>query len=231
MASATFTIFDPNHAAYIDATGSGCETICHVYENKRVTICWCSYDSLCRIMRLWCWGRVIEHDSPEFPKMLERMGKKAFPGARAIIDLKVWKVSTSCGMAVPLLMPRNDVPQEQLEQDLDVPKDAAKKESVVKQFQNREDLNKFAAKLGPERVVKYHAQKNTQSLDGLPGMRSTKNQTLRRLRVYDVFAWLQRETGGLRTFCVGVVLGMLLMMALQRVEVSESLAHVKIVSK
>ncbi|KAL8661293.1 MAG: hypothetical protein Q9202_005718 [Teloschistes flavicans] len=33
LPSATFTIFSPNSAAYIDATGSGSETVSHIYEN------------------------------------------------------------------------------------------------------------------------------------------------------------------------------------------------------
>jgi len=33
LPSAIFKVFDPNHAAYVDATGSGSETISHVYEN------------------------------------------------------------------------------------------------------------------------------------------------------------------------------------------------------
>ena len=36
--------------------------------------------------------------------MLKRMGKeKAPPGARAIIVLEVWKVTTSCGTGVPII--------------------------------------------------------------------------------------------------------------------------------
>lgn len=37
--STTFAILDESHAAYIDLTGSGAETISHIYENGRVTAC------------------------------------------------------------------------------------------------------------------------------------------------------------------------------------------------
>ena len=92
LPSATFTIFDGNHAAYVDTTGSGSETISHVYENGRVTIMFCSFGASPRIMRFFCHGRVVEWDQPEFKPLLKRMGKENVPGARAIILLDVWKV-------------------------------------------------------------------------------------------------------------------------------------------
>lgn len=83
----------PNSAAYIDATGSGCETIAHIYENGRVTIMFNSFDPSPRIMRLFCKGRVIEWDQPQFNDVLESMGpEKKLAGARAIILLDIWKV-------------------------------------------------------------------------------------------------------------------------------------------
>lgn len=52
-----------------------------------------SFDPSPRIMRLFCNGRVVEHDQPEFNDLLTRMGpEKKIEGARAIILLDVWKV-------------------------------------------------------------------------------------------------------------------------------------------
>src|SRR3954452_12005867 len=76
LPSATFTIFSPNTAAYVDATGSGAETISHLYENGRVTIMFCSFGESPRIMRFFCKGRVVEWDRPEFESLLSKMGKK-----------------------------------------------------------------------------------------------------------------------------------------------------------
>lgn len=92
LPASTFTIFDPNHAAYIDATGSGIETVSHVYENGRVTIMFCSFETVPRIMRFFCRGSVIEWDRPEFGPVLEKMGKRRVDGARAVIMLEVFKV-------------------------------------------------------------------------------------------------------------------------------------------
>lgn len=87
------TILGPNQVAYIDSTGSGCETIFHVRENGRVTMMFCAFDASPRILRLFCTGTVIEWDQPEFLKYSQRMGKPQTVGARAIITLDVFKVS------------------------------------------------------------------------------------------------------------------------------------------
>jgi len=92
LPSATFTFFDANHAAYIDMTGSGAETISHLYENGRATIMFCSFGKSPRIMRLFCTGRVIEYADSGYADALSRMGKKDFAGARAVILLDIWKV-------------------------------------------------------------------------------------------------------------------------------------------
>jgi len=95
LPSATFTFFDPNHAAYIDMTGSGAETISHLYENGRATVMFCSFGKSPRIMRLFCTGRVIEYADTGYADVLARMGKKDFAGARAVILLDIWKVCHS----------------------------------------------------------------------------------------------------------------------------------------
>lgn len=43
-------------------------------------------------MRFFCKGRVVEWNSPEFEGLIGRMGKRRVEGARAIIELSVWKV-------------------------------------------------------------------------------------------------------------------------------------------
>jgi Pyridoxamine 5'-phosphate oxidase len=91
--SATLAVLSPNSVAYIDATGSGSETIAHIYENGRVTVMFCSFGATPRILRFFCTGRVIEWDQTEFEIMLEKMGKQRFPAARAVILLDVFKVS------------------------------------------------------------------------------------------------------------------------------------------
>ena len=99
LPSSTFSIFSPNTAAYIDATGSGAETIAHLYENGRVTIMFCSFGPAPRIMRFFCRGRVVEVGQKEFPglvtKLLEGRGREMPEGSRAVIWLDVFKASIS----------------------------------------------------------------------------------------------------------------------------------------
>lgn len=52
-----------------------------------------SFDPSPRIMRLFCKGRVVEWDQPQFSDLMASMGPgKRIEGARAIIVLDVWKV-------------------------------------------------------------------------------------------------------------------------------------------
>lgn len=93
LPASTFTVLNPNAACYIDATGSGAETIAHLYETNRATVMFCSFDKTPRIMRLFCTGRVVEYDQPGFEALLKRMGKERIDGARAVILLDIFQVS------------------------------------------------------------------------------------------------------------------------------------------
>lgn len=54
----------------------------------------CSYGASPRILRFFCWGKVIEwSQKAEFERWVRMMGKEKVDGSRAIISLKVWKVS------------------------------------------------------------------------------------------------------------------------------------------
>lgn len=97
LPSSTLSVFDSNHVAYMDATGSGIETVSHVRENGRATIMFCSFDKAPRIMRWFCKGRVIEWDEPEFDVVLDRMGKNRTDGARAILYFEVFKGISPAG--------------------------------------------------------------------------------------------------------------------------------------
>jgi hypothetical protein len=95
LPSSSFSIFGPNTIAYVDATGSGCETISHIYENRRVTVMLCSFETSPRIMRFFCTGRVVEYDTEEFEELMARIlerGGRRVTEARAVIVLEVFKV-------------------------------------------------------------------------------------------------------------------------------------------
>lgn len=93
LPSTTFSILSPNKAAYIDATGSGAETIAHLYENGRCTVMFCSFEQSPRILRLFCRGKVVEFWEQGFGDAVRGMGVEVPVGARAVILLEIWKVS------------------------------------------------------------------------------------------------------------------------------------------
>lgn len=95
--SSALAVLGPNKVAYLDATGSGCETVSHLYENGRITLMFCSFGKSPRIMRWFSTGRVVERGQSEWEEWRGKFrGEKegGIIGARAVIVLDVWKVST-----------------------------------------------------------------------------------------------------------------------------------------
>ena len=139
----TFRVLDANRVAWLDLTGSGVETIAHLKADGgggRVTLMFCAFDGPARIVRLYGRGAVHEpgddaHDElgPRFPDL---------PGARAIVDVAVDRVSSSCGFGVPLM-------------DLVGPRD---------------ELVESAERKGEEKMAAYRARKKVASIYGLPGV-------------------------------------------------------------
>lgn len=101
LPASSFSILNANLCGYVDATGSGNETVSHVLENGRVTVMFCSFETSPRILRLFCTGRVIELGEPGFDGWLKRMGDKHVIGARALILLDVFKVSQLFAIQLP----------------------------------------------------------------------------------------------------------------------------------
>ncbi|RHZ46067.1 pyridoxamine 5'-phosphate oxidase family protein [Aspergillus thermomutatus] len=178
LPDASFAILSPNEAAYIDATGSGSETISHLRENGRITVLFCSFDAAPRILRFFCNGSVIEWDQPEFPNYLERMGNKKVLGARAIIRLDVYKVQTSCGYGVPQLAlaldPETHEPKPYLKD----------RETLVHSVRNKVEKNQLRS---------YQQQWNVRSLDGLPGLWSAIKDNGRSVWVGRARNWLRHH--------------------------------------
>ncbi|CAD6449251.1 e1fad658-32c6-41e0-a2f2-f68ef716f755 [Sclerotinia trifoliorum] len=197
LLDATFTVLGPNSCAYIDATGSGIETISHIYENGRVTIMFCSFTSTPRIMRFFCTGHVIEWNTPQFSSLLSKMGKARVDGARAIILLDVWKVQTSCGYGVPTHTPLST----QIENPSQGP------------WTSRQTLGHWASqKVAKSEMQDYQVLNNSYSLDALPGLKSARNQrfggNVVRVRGDELVFW-GRDCEGVDGFGDGIVDGVL----------------------
>jgi hypothetical protein len=135
----TLRILGPQRVAYLDLTGSGVETIAHLRENGRITLMACAFNGAPRISRIYGAGTVHELGSPGFAELSGRFPE--LPGARAVIDVAVDRVTTSCGYAVPLM-------------DL---------------VGDRDRLLEWATSKGDDGLVAYRASKNAASIDGRPG--------------------------------------------------------------
>ncbi len=140
----TFRVIDANRVAWLDLTGSGVETIAHLKAGGgaggRITVMFCAFDGPARVVRLY--GRGTVHEPGEVAHDGLRRRLPDLPGSRAVVDVAVDRVSSSCGFGVPLM-------------DLAGP---------------REELVASARRKGPEKMAAYRARKNTKSIDGLPGL-------------------------------------------------------------
>lgn len=206
LPDASFAILGPNEAAYVDATGSGNETISHIRENGRITVMFCSFDKTPRILRLFCTGSVIEWNEPEFPQYLERMGGKNVTGARAIIRMDVFKVryfsvialpcfcinsrifcilytdslqvQTSCGYGVPQLALTHDPETDE----------------VKPYLKDRETMGYWAGKkVSAGQMRAYQQECNSSSLDGLPGLHSALRDNHKSVWRAKLAGWMNRH--------------------------------------
>ena len=136
----TLRILGPTRAIYLDLTGSGVETIAHLRDNGRITLMACAFNGAPRISRIYGTGTVHEVGTDAFEALAGNFPE--LPGRRAIIDVAVDRVTTSCGYAVPLM-------------DL---------------VGDRDRLLDWARTKGDDALVEYRASKNALSIDGISGL-------------------------------------------------------------
>jgi len=152
--NSAFSVLSPTSAAYIDMTGSGCETISHLYDNGRITVMFNSYGKETRIMRIFCRGTVVEADSPMIPELLKKMGKEHVLGLRSIILLDIFRVMTSCGYGVPIA-----------------------DEAGIRERPMLLEFTQKVEKLGgPTAIPNYQNDHNSYSFDGNPGLRAGRKR-------------------------------------------------------
>lgn len=136
----TFRILDPFTVAYQDLTGSGVETIAHLRENGRIVVMFCAFEGAPKIVRLHGKGEGILPDHPDFHSLAALFPQE--PGRRAIIRVRVTRISDSCGFGVPLFDYRGE----------------------------RDTLQKWAEGKGLVGLEVYRKEKNARSIDDLPGL-------------------------------------------------------------
>jgi pyridoxamine 5'-phosphate oxidase-like protein len=140
----TFRVLGPNRVAWLDLTGSGVETIAHLRADGRITLMFCAFEGLPKILRLYGRGEVREPGDVGYDELRPRFPD--LPGERAIIDVSVERIADSCGFGVPLMAYEGERPQS-----------LAWAETKL-------------AKGGPRALEDYVAEKNAVSIDGLPAL-------------------------------------------------------------
>ena len=146
----TFRVIDANRVVWLDLTGSGVETIAHLKAGGeaggRITLMFCAFDGPPRVVRLYGRGTVLEPGEDAHDGLRRLLPD--LPGSRAVVDVAVDRVSSSCGFGVPLM-------------ELVGP---------------REELVASARRKGPEKMAAYRARRNAASIDGLPGLRPAASE-------------------------------------------------------
>lgn len=135
----TLRVLDPLTVAYADLTGSGAETAAHLHENGRIVLMFCALEGPPKIVRFHGRGDVIVPSSDEWAALSSRF--PSHPSMRAIVRVRVTRVSDSCGYGVPHM---------QLVGDRDV-------------------LDRWVETKGVKNLPAYRREKNSHSIDGLPG--------------------------------------------------------------
>lgn len=141
----SFRVLGPTTVSYLDLTGSGVETVSHLRDDGRITLMFCAFEGPPNIVRLFGQGRVVELGDPDFEEQAARF--PAIPGARSVITVEVHRVQSSCGYAVP----RMDF------------------------VEDRNTLVTWAERRGPDGLAEYRRDRNSASIDGLPGLASVQD--------------------------------------------------------
>ncbi|CCL99970.1 uncharacterized protein FIBRA_01995 [Fibroporia radiculosa] len=159
----TFRIEGPNKVWYEDFTGSGSETMAHLRENGRITIMFCAFEGAPRILRLWGTGYVHEFGTPEYDAIIPPTKRR--PGSRCVVVIDVKRVGTSCGTGVPHY---TFVRQRPTMLDW-----CARLEVADQTFDAEAPSDPDSERVVSEKGMKaWWTKENSESLDGLPAMKS-----------------------------------------------------------
>jgi hypothetical protein len=134
-------VIDARTVVYLDFVGSGAETIAHLRDNGRMVMMFCAFLGPPNVVRLHGRGDVLEPADAEYGALRALFPDS--PGIRAIIRLRIDRISDSCGYGVPKYTFDGD----------------------------RAQLLRWAEHKGVEGLTEYQKKKNARSIDGLPALR------------------------------------------------------------
>src|SRR5262245_4311581 len=132
----TLRVVGPNRIVWLNLTGSENETAAHVLDSPRMTLMWCSFEARALVLRAYGDAKVFHPRVKQWQDFISLF--PSLPGARQIVDLDVDLVMTSCGFGVPFF----DFVAE------------------------RQTLQQWGEKKGPEGVREFWEKRNQVSIDG-----------------------------------------------------------------
>lgn len=128
----------------MDIVSSGNENSAHIFENRRITFMFCSFEGSPNILRLYGKDYAVLPDDDKWGEISKHFSIPV--SVRQIIVADIHKVQTSCGYGVPL----------------------------VTYVGERDNHQKWSEKVGSEEIDEYKLKNNLISLDGLPTALSKK---------------------------------------------------------
>jgi len=131
-------VLNDHEIVWLNLTGSGNETAAHLLDSNRMTLMWCAFDGLPRILRVYGSAETVHPRDAQWEACARLIPPPV--GARQYFKLHVDLVQTSCGYAVP----RMDY------------------------VEDRQVLAQWSEKRGEQGIRDYWMEKNQTSLDGLP---------------------------------------------------------------
>lgn len=234
LSDSHFAILGPNKCAYIDRTGSGCETIAHAYENGRLCLMFNSFGPAPRILRFFCHSSVVEYDQPGFSGLVHQVSKgqrEAFDGARAVVVCDVWQVQTSCGYGVPRVkrgIYASEAEDQQPYRALLAEGSPDGELSELAVFEARPTLDTWAKKKADTAELQaYQDINNSRSIDGLPGLRVARRNLGESVWVGDTKAHISRIFAEKEAVAAGFLLAFILYFIWTGIDLALFSAHAK----
>src|SRR5690606_5942692 len=139
----TFRVLGPTTVAYLDYTGSGVETLAHLRQNGRIVIMFCAFAGPPRILRLHGRGEALEVGEAGFEALAPHFAPLPALGVRAIVRIELTRIADSCGYGVPLMRYEGE----------------------------RDQMERWAERKGADGIAAYQKEKNSASIDALPGLK------------------------------------------------------------
>jgi len=131
-------VVNEREIVWMNLTGSGNETAAHLLDSNRITLMWCAFENLPRILRVYGSADAIHPRDAQWDECAQLIPPPV--GARQYFKVHIDLVQTSCGYAVPLM----------------------------DYVEDRQVLSKWSEKRGEEGIREYWQEKNQLSIDGSP---------------------------------------------------------------